>query len=342
MRILHLHLINFRNFAERSFSFSKTLQVITGPNGSGKTNLLEAVAYLSLAKSFRRAPEEALVRWGTSHFLVEGEVEDIHGVRYRLKVRYSQGRKEAFVDGKRVRTLRTLYTRFPVVYADPLENGVIRGDTEAQRNFFDDLLSLLDAGYARELSAYRRALRQKNAALKIPEAPVAQWNRQMERHGRYLVHRRREWVQRLNHMLQNGKRHLLPVEAVRVDYEPSVDLQEGLLDTFEAEERDRGVALYGPHRDRFHLLYRAYPLEETASHGERWLIYYTLLLSFREMLARLLNRWPVLLLDEPFHVLDPHFARRLAAGLEGQVIATAVASPGLGEELSLWKNSGTA
>ncbi len=342
MRVLHLHLINFRNFAERSFSFSKTLQVITGPNGSGKTNLLEAVGYLSLAKSFRRVPDEALIRWGTRHFLVEGEVEDEHGVRHRVKLRYHEGRKEAFVDGKRVRTLRSLFALVPVVYADLMDNGVIRGDTEQRRDFFDDLLGLLDPGYARELAAYRRALRQKNAALKTPGVPVAQWNRQMEHHGQYLVRQRREWIQRLNQQLQNGKRHLLPVEPVRVEYEPSVTLREGLLDLFESEERERGVALYGPHRDRFHLLYRSHPLEEAASHGERWLIYYTLLLSFRDLLARRWGRRPVLLLDEPFHVLDPAFARRLASGLEGQVIATAVASPGLGEELSLWKNSVTA
>ncbi len=339
MRILHLHLINFRNFAERSFYFAKTLQVITGPNGSGKTNLLEAVGYLSLGKSFRRTPDEAVVAWGARHFLVEGEVEDALGVRHRLKVRYHEGRKQAFVNGKRVRALRRLFEVFPVVYADPLENAVIRGDTEERRDFFDDYLALLDPKYQRALAAYRRALRQKNMALKTPEAPLEHWNRLMEHHGHYLVEQRQYWVRRLNDMLRNGKRQILPVEPVQVEYEPSVRLQEGLLDRFAAEERERGVALYGPHRDRFHLLYRSYPLEEVASHGERWLIYYTLLLSLRDLLARTLNRMPVLLLDEPFHVLDPAFIRRLALGLEGQVIATAVAFPGLGEELSLWKNS---
>ncbi len=339
MRILHLHLINFRNFAERGFSFGKTLQVITGPNGSGKTNLLEAIGYLSLGKSFRRVPDEAVLAWGTSHFLVEGEVEDPRGVRYRLKVRYHEGRKEAFMNGKRLRALRQLFEVFPVVYADPLENAVIRGATEERRDFFDDFLGLLDPVYQRELAAYRRALRQKNAALKVAEASLAHWNRQLEHHGRYLVEQRRVWVHRLNQMLQNGKRDLLPVDQVQVAYEPSVNLHEGILDTFAEEERERGVALYGPHRDRFHLLYRSYPLEEVASHGERWLIYYTLLLTFRELLARTLSRLPVLLLDEPFHVLDRALTRKLALGLQGQVIATAVYPPGLGEERPIWKNS---
>jgi len=212
MRIQGLHLLNYRNFAERSFYFTDGLQVIAGENGVGKTNLLEAVGYLSLGKSIRRVPDAELVRWGADFFLLEGTVEHASGLTHRIKVRYWQGKKEAFVDGKRVEAFRNLFQVFAVVSATPLDQPVIEGEPEARRAFLDRYLGVLDPVYAQKLAQYRRALRQKNALLREGQVEVlAPWNRQLEQAGAYVVHRRAEMVQTLKEALKNGRQASLPM-----------------------------------------------------------------------------------------------------------------------------------
>ena len=336
MRIQSVHLLPYRNFGERSFYFTDGLQVITGENGVGKTNLLEAVGYLSLGKSIRRVPDPELVQWGADFFLVEGTVERDTGATHRIKIRYWQGKKEAFLDGKRVEALRELFQVFPVVSATPLDQPVVEGEPEARRSFLDRYLGLLDPVYAQKLAQYRRALRQKNALLREGQVDtLAPWNRQLEQTGAYVVQRRTEMVRTLQEVLKNGRQVSLPREEVTLAYQPSLPLREGILDAYIEEEHERGVALYGPHRDQILFLYRGYPLEHVGSQGEKWLFLLTVLMGLRDLLAQHYGELPVLLLDEPISIFGESFVQKFVAGLEGQTLITSVHPVSIGTPIPI-------
>ncbi len=327
MRLTEIHLINFRNFQKKSFYFKDGLNVITGPNGIGKTNLLEAIGYLSTGKSIRKTPDDGLVRWGTEFFLVEGTVVEAGGITRRIKVRFRDGEKEAFVDGKKVRALRELFEVLPVVSATILDLPVVEGDPAARRRFLDKHLSLLDPEYNESIARYRKALKHKNTLLREGKIDTIHlWNRELEKAGAYIVQKRFFLVNRLSQMLLNGRAKMLPHQEITLQYQPSLRIADGILDEFIEDEMREKVALYGPHRDKLQFLFKGSDLEHTASQGEKWLFYFTLLMSLRAIFSELLGKLPLLLLDEPVAIFGEEFVRRFISGLEGQTIITSIQS----------------
>lgn len=336
MRLAEIHLINFRNFQKKSFYFEDGLNVITGPNGIGKTNLLEAIGYIATGKSIRKTNDNELIRWGAKFFLVEGNVIEAGGITRKIKVKFRNGEKEAFVDGKVAKTLRELYEVLPIVSATILDLPVIEGDPAARRRFLDKYLSLIDSEYHDALARYRRALKHKNVLLregKFDTLPL--WNRELERAGSYIVQKRNFLVSRLSQMLLNGKADILPHKEITMVYQPSLSMEYEELDALMNEEIRERVALFGPHRDKFQFLFMGSTLEHTASQGEKWLFYFTLLMSLRSIFKEILGKLPLLLLDEPVAIFGEEFVRRFISGLERQTIITSVHSLPFGHTIRI-------
>jgi DNA replication and repair protein RecF len=166
MRLSALSLLHFRNFAEQDAAFSPGLNLLTGPNGHGKTNLLEAIHYGCLAHSQRTRKDKELIRWGASAFVLRLTGE-IGGLPHAQSVQYSEtGHKRVKVDGRESKRLSDLLGHFSVVAFSPEDLDLVRGGPQLRRRYLDVLLCQFSREYLEALRHYNGALKQRNSLLK--------------------------------------------------------------------------------------------------------------------------------------------------------------------------------
>ena len=324
MHLRRLKLLNFRNFERKEFEFGQRVNVIRGPNGVGKTNLLEAIAYLSLPRSFRRVRDRDLIRWGEKFFRLEGETESKNG-EATIVVRYSDRGKLATLNGRQV-PVSCLFSTFAVLPVNLREHLLVDGQPSLRRKTMDWLLSLYDPSYFALLLSYRRSLRHKNALLRSARRKdeLKIWNERLEGAGRRIVKMREEFVRKLQPSFSRLAGRFLPQRSSRVRYVPSTSLAPGFLQEKLREELPRGYALYGPHRDDLEFLVDGRKPAVSASEGEKRLLILSFFLAVSEMLRERWGEYPVLAMDEPVSILGQGVAGALIQSLPGQVFLTTV------------------
>ena len=307
MKIEGIRLANFRRFDKLELKFHDGINNIYGGNGSGKTSVLEAVAYLSIPRSFRGDPDRYLIKWGKDFFnIVGGIVEDTH---HHISITYSlTSGKRITIDGKRVRKYSELLDTFLCMAFSTKDYYLVDGGPENRRKFFDRMISLMDHRYFITLIRYRKVLKQKNTALK-KGYPVDMWNKQLEELAGYIMDVRERVVNEINNLLDR---------RYRIEYMPS--LKNRTYKDLLERERAAGFTLAGPHRDDFLFFIDRKPMKYYASEGERRLFYLQLIIALREIIVEKTGKEPVLVMDEPGNVLDRRSLSKFLHSLKGQVI----------------------
>jgi DNA replication and repair protein RecF len=366
-----LRLTNFRNFAEQRLSFPPEGVAIVGDNGQGKTNLLEAIYYLEIFRSFRGAPDEQLVRFGEEVCRVEGRVEGGEG-SHTVAAAYDRGgkRKKVTVDGVEPSRIGDALGRVGVVIFSPSDVTLVSGGPSARRRFLDILLSLTERGYLEDLQRYRQILVQRNAVLRAGESSslVAAWNAGLVRTGSRLVGARARWVRMRAESFSHRIREIAGGGDAAIELDPSLPLEEGeagedpdrIADVFERElervaerEQRRGLTLVGPHRDDLRMRASTessgdrVDLRVFGSGGQQRTAAVALRMVEAETLRERLGSEPVILLDDVFAELDVGRSRRILDWVEAeasaQVILTAPKPADFelrGGSLPLWSISG--
>ncbi len=325
MQISRIFLHNFRNYERCTFEFESGINVIVGPNGIGKTNLLEGIAYLSMARSFRGVKDSELVRWGQRGFDLKGVVESSF-TNHLLEVHYHDGRKNFLIDGKKVDTFGDIFKFFVALVVTARDQGIVDGPPEERRRNLDYFGSYYDPAYYQLLMDYRKALKEKNALLKKnpPIEHVIPWNLKLLEIGEEIVSARERLLRMIENILNLKIRDLGLEGTVEFIYEPSIEgLKNYTKDLYE-EERRVGHSLSGPHRDRITLSYMGYPVNVSASEGQKRLILLGLILTEREILGDRMGEVPVLILDEPMSVLGEDKISMVISSLNGQVFISSV------------------
>ena len=163
MKILSVHLQQFRNHSESLASFGSGINALLGRNGHGKTNIVEALSFLSLTKSFYPAPEKIVLQIGQSWFEVAGEIVGDSGSSHTVVVRYDaeSGEKQFAINNVRPESLSSVIGRFPVVLLSPEKSGITFGGPAERRRFLDLVLSQINREYLTSLLEYRRVLTQR-------------------------------------------------------------------------------------------------------------------------------------------------------------------------------------
>ena len=338
----------FRNFARLELRVPEAGAAIIGDNGSGKTNLLEAVHYLEIFRSFRGAADEQLVRFGGEAFHVRGEFEDrASGRSLEITAAYEPRtrRKRVTVDGVETERLGDAIGRLGTVIFSPSDVQIVAGAPGERRRFLDIVLSLNVRGYLDALQRYRQVLRQRNALLRDGRstAALSAWDAGLVESGAQIISARSAWVR--GHAARFAQIHdaIGGAGPARLAYDSDVSLEDGetpeaVAVSFEARlarvaprERERGVTLAGPHRDDLELLMYAgatgVDLRQFGSGGQVRTGAIALRMIEAETVREARGFQPLLLLDDVFAELDIGRSRRILelfrADRHGQVILTA-------------------
>ncbi len=366
MYVSHLLLHDFRSYADVDVELGPGPTAFIGRNGQGKTNLVEAVDYLSRLASHRVATDAPLVRAGTDQALIRAAVVR-DGRTAVLEVEITPGKSNrARVNKAPLPRARELVGLVRTVVFSPEDLTLVKGDPSDRRHFLDDLLVQRIPRLAGVRSDYDRVLRQRNSLLKTAGAAgrgssrdtalstLEVWDSHLARTGAELLGARLSLVDDLRPYLGAAYEAVArgaSREAAAIDYKPSFelpestalpDLEEGLLAELARrrnDELDRGISLVGPHRDELlcslgNASLRL-PVKGYASHGESWSFAVALRLASYDLL-RSDGDDPILILDDVFAELDSERREQLAelvAGAE-QVLVTAAVAADVPEKLA--------
>ena len=307
--------------------------VVAGPNGEGKTNLLEAIHFLYALGSPRVSASEPLVRHGADAAYVRGEFETRDGrVLVEVEIR-RKGANRVQVDRSTVRRRRDLRRAVRVVLFGPFDLPIVTGDPARRRAFMDEIAVLLQPARDTLTSSYERVLRQRNRLLKEHEgrgAPpeLEAWDEQLIQTGTAVIGARAEAVDAIGPPASEAFSSVSGYDLV-VRYAPNVpttDAEAGFrrrLDERRSDELQRRTSLVGPHRDDLDLAVRDLGARSFASHGETWVAALAVRLGLATAVEAAIGEPPILLVDDPYSALDPTRRDRIAgilAARPGQVV----------------------
>ena len=334
MVLNEIAIANFKNIADARLEFSPKVNCFLGNNGMGKSNLLDAIYYLSFCKSFTGLADSALIRRGEEFMTLRGGYLR-RGVDEELTVGLMPGKRKSFKrKGKEYERLSAHIGSFPLVMAAPADQELISGTGEERRRFMDQVISQSDPLYLDHLIRYGKSLMQRNRLLRDhvvdPNLYLA-IEMAMERSAAYLQRARARWVEELTAIFE---RHYSRIAA---DGEiPSVSLRshlgadpDGLIKLLdETRRRDEivGHTSVGPHRDDIDLQLCGMPVRRAASQGQCKTYTIALRLAQYEFLRQSTGMKPLLLLDDIFDKLDSTRVERLvevvSSDMFGQIFIT--------------------
>lgn len=326
-----MELLDFRNHAQtRLDDLGEGVITVAGPNGEGKTNLLEGIAFVFFLQSPRTSSTEPIVRRSSEGpAYVRGEVITAGAGKVLVEIEIpGRGANRVQVNRSIVRRKRDLRRQVRAVYFGPDDLIVVIGDPSRRREFLDDAVTSLWPLKASVLTAYERTLRQRNRLLKEWEgrgAPpdLEAWDAELVQNGSALIRLRADAAERIAPHAEREYAHLAGYPLVTA-YAPNVSgepLEEAFgkrLAERRSDELIRRTTLVGPHRDDLDLAVRDLRARSFASHGEAWAAAVCLRLGLASALEEEVGEPPVVLLDDPFSALDPRRQRSVAERLSGR------------------------
>ncbi|WAJ45222.1 DNA replication/repair protein RecF [Mycobacterium sp. Aquia_216] len=355
MYVRHLGLRDFRSWAHADLELEPGRTVFVGPNGFGKTNLVEALWYSTTLGSHRVGTDAPLIRAGATRAVISTIVVN-EGRECAIDLEVAAGRaNKARLNRSPVRSTREVVGVLRAVLFAPEDLALVRGDPADRRRYLDDLATVRRPVIAALRADYDKVLRQRTALLKSLAGArhrgdhgaldtLDVWDSRLAEHGAELMAARIDLVNELAPEVEKAYQLLAPgSRSAAINYRTSVDglgsdgagyavsdrefLEAALLAALAARrtaELERGVCLVGPHRDDLELRLGDQPAKGFASHGESWSFAVALRLAAYELL-RAEGSDPVLLLDDVFAELDAARRRALAAVAESaeQVLVTA-------------------
>lgn len=315
---------DFRNIAFQELDFSPNVNCISGNNGEGKTNLLEAVWYLSMTKSAFASSDRFNFRYGTETFSISGTCRMGNGLESRFAVQVtSKGEKKVLRDDKPYSRISEHIGELPVVMVSPSDTSLVSESGEERRKFVNSVLSQMDREYLSAVQQYNRLLLQRNKVLKSPSVDrelLAALDLGMGRHAAYIHEARKRFVSDISPIVSGYYRELSGgKEEVSVSYRS--DLDGGPLEDLLARSFDRdsilGFTSAGVHRDDFVFAMDSYPIRRCGSQGQQKSFLVSLKFAQYDIMKKFYGFAPTLLLDDVFDKLDMNRISNLLSMVTG-------------------------
>ncbi|MSN25115.1 MAG: DNA replication/repair protein RecF [Geobacter sp.] len=315
MRLQHVAVTNFRNLSTLRFDPGGQFNLFYGPNGHGKTNLLEAIHLLGSVRSFRTVRLPELIRHGELRAQVHGAVES-NGIRNELRLTLESGGRRVEIDGKAIHRASDLHGKLNTVVFSPDDSGMVRMGPETRRRYLDRAVYMGDIGYLHCWHDYQRILKQRNVLLKSTDkSGLEVWTEKLAEAGAEVIERRQKFVSILNgKLLQHYATISGHSEVCGISYRPDgihsserEEIKNELISLFKRHERSDeryGTTTAGPHRDDLNFLLDERPLKAFGSQGQQKSFVLSLKMAEMDNLQEIFGVSPLLLLDDMSSELD--------------------------------------
>lgn len=322
MHLNKITLHNFKNYPEAEFVFSEKINCLVGNNGVGKTNLLDAIHYLSFCKSYFNLSDVQNIRHETDFFAIHGNYYRMNETPEQLQcIQRRNQRKKFLYNKKEYERLADHIGQFPLVMISPSDRDLINDGSELRRRYIDSVISQFDKIYLDDLINYNKALNQRNTLLKsfaerryFDYEALEIWNEQLVLPGTTIFQRRKRFLEEFIPLFQHyfrfisgGKEQVDMIYQSQLLTSPIGELLKQAID------RDR-AALYstvGIHKDDLELLLDGYPLKRYGSQGQQKSYVIAIKLAQFEYTRKINGFKPILLLDDIFDKLDDYRVQQL-------------------------------
>lgn len=324
MRLNSLSILNYKNIIQADLNFSAKINCFVGNNGMGKTNLLDAIYYLSFCKSHSNSIDSQNIQHDADFLMLQGNYElrgneeDIYcGIKRRQKKHFKRNKKE-------YSRLMDHIGLLPLVLISPGDDGLIGDGSDERRKFMDGVISQYNNQYLNALIHYNHALKQRNALLKdenmTDDSLFEIWEEQMGLHGNYIYAERKNFIglfvrmfQEIYSFISEDKEKVLLVYKSQLD---EADLAQKLAQN---RERDRiiGFSMNGIHKDDLEMTLAGYPMKRVGSQGQNKTFLVSLKLAQFNFLKQTHGVKPILLLDDIFDKLDEERVTKIVELVSG-------------------------
>ena len=327
MILKKISVLNYKNIAQAELEFSPKMNCFIGHNGVGKTNLLDAVYFLSFCKSATNAVDSQDIRHGEEFFMLQGEYERENGEPEVVYCGLKRRQKKSFKRNKKeYKRLSEHIGLIPLVLVTPADAALIAGGSEERRRFMDMVIVQYDHEYLEALTRYNKALQQRNVLLKQEEEPDEElmrvWEEIMAQEGTTIYEKRKAYVEEFIPVFQDfysrisqGKEE---VGLQYVSHGQRGDLLE-VIRRDRAKDRVMGYSLHGIHKDDLEMTLGGFPIKREGSQGQNKTYLIALKLAQFDFLRRTGSRTvPLLLLDDIFDKLDADRVEQIVKLVSGE------------------------
>lgn len=323
MRINRLKLQYFRNHKNTEVHFSPNVNLVTGSNGAGKTNLIDAIHYLCMSRSFVSSSDQYVAHHDEKYFMINGDFSGSLRASFKVSCSYSRGEgKKIFVNDSPLDRLSDLIGMVPVVVLSPEDLKLTSEGPAERRSFLDSMISQISTPYLRDLIKYRKIRKQRNKLLQEFRGPLSMlktylepWDKQLAETGSSIIFKRSEVLNKFKKYLALQYRtiselNLEPALTYQTICEKT-DSLEGILEQFKLQidenfekEAEREQTIIGPHRDEVVFYLGDMELRNYGSQGQHRLFSMALKMAQLFYYSDQLDDLPIMLLDDVFGNLD--------------------------------------
>ncbi|MEG0385455.1 DNA replication/repair protein RecF [Solibacillus cecembensis] len=339
MNIERLQLKNYRNYESLSLDFSSKTNVFIGENAQGKTNVMESIYVLAMAKSHRTSNDKELIRWEADYGKIEGVIEKRYG-RVPIELTISKKGKKGKINHLEQTKLSNYIGQMNVVMFAPEDLNVVKGSPQIRRRFIDMEIGQISPIYLHDLLTFQKVLKQRNHLLKSNQgkASLAKdmmfdiYTEQYIQAAVQIIRKRfqfmellQEWAEPIHFGISRGLEKLVikyrPVAGMEASWtaEEMAKYLEKKLAEVKQREIDRGVTLVGPHRDDLQFFVNDYDVQTYGSQGQQRTTALSLKLAEIELIKQETKETPILLLDDVLSELDDYRQSHLLNTIQGEV-----------------------
>ena len=338
MYIEHICLKNYRNYERIELGFENKVNVILGENAQGKTNVMESIFVLAMAKSHRTSNDKELIRWDQEYAKIEGRVQK-HSTSIPLELTISKKGKKAKINHIEQQKLSQYVGNMNVVMFAPEDLHLVKGSPQVRRRFIDMEIGQISPVYLHDMSQFHKILQQRNHYLKLLQTKKQSdttmldvLTEQFIQYAAKIVEKRyqflvllQKWAKPIHSGISRN------IEELKIQYKPSLDVSEAMslskiIETFEEKfhqirgrEIERGVTLVGPHRDDLIFYVNNRDVQTFGSQGQQRTTALSLKLAEIELIHSEIGEYPILLLDDVLSELDDYRQSHLLNTIQGKV-----------------------